>query len=182
MNGTDHHPQVMGMPQLKTSIRTKKPPNRSHLRSTDDYLRQRPLKKLVYQKNYLCNCWCERCSRQGELTERTAGEIMKLPYGVMKELFTLIQKEKYCEVKGHGESLGVLLRYVLTEAGRDTGEGVYGPMSVCGPCSCDLTALCRRWCKSQPVNGLTIDRADGDSSYRTFGVDSWAPLISLGKL
>ncbi|MEO7860462.1 MAG: hypothetical protein ABIU05_08455, partial [Nitrospirales bacterium] len=55
---------------------------------------------------------------QGELTERSAGEIMKLPYGVMKEIFTLIQREKLCEVKGHGESLGVLLRYVLTEAGR----------------------------------------------------------------
>ena len=38
----------------------------------------------------------------GELTERSAGEIMKLPYGVMKELFTLIQREKLCEVKGHG--------------------------------------------------------------------------------
>ncbi|MEO8327808.1 MAG: hypothetical protein ABI618_18310, partial [Nitrospirota bacterium] len=37
---------------------------------------------------------------QGELTERSAGEIMKLPYGVMKELFTLIQREKLCEVKG----------------------------------------------------------------------------------
>ncbi|MCA9477349.1 MAG: hypothetical protein KC563_16320, partial [Nitrospira sp.] len=55
----------------------------------------------------------------GEVTERTAGEIMKLPVSVMKELFTLVQREKYCEVKGHGESLGVLLRYTLTEAGRN---------------------------------------------------------------
>ncbi len=94
---------------------------------------------------------------QGELTERTAGEIMKLPYGVMKELFTLIQKEKYCEVKGHGESLGVLLRYVLTEAGRERAKGYMELCRYVGPAPVSLQAYIEM-VKSQPVNGLTIDR------------------------
>ncbi len=94
---------------------------------------------------------------QGELTERTAGDIMKLPYGVMKELFTLIQKEKYCEVKGHGESLGVLLRYVLTEAGRDRAKGYMELCRYVGPAPVSLQAYIDM-VKSQPVNGLTIDR------------------------
>ncbi len=94
---------------------------------------------------------------QGELTERTAGDIMKLPYGVMKELFTLIQKEKYCEVKGHGESLGVLLRYVLTEAGRERAKGYMELCRYVGPAPVSLQAYIEM-VKSQPVNGLTIDR------------------------
>ena len=94
---------------------------------------------------------------QGELTERTAGEIMKLPYGVMKELFTLIQKEKYCEVKGHGESLGVLLRYVLTEAGRERAKAYMEICRYVGPAPVSLQAYVEM-VKSQPVNGLTIDR------------------------
>ncbi len=94
---------------------------------------------------------------QGELTERTAGDIMKLPYGVMKELFTLIQREKYCEVKGHGESLGVLLRYVLTEAGRDRAKGFMDLCRYVGPAPVSLDQYIAM-VKSQPVNGLTIDR------------------------
>ena len=94
---------------------------------------------------------------QGELTERTAGEIMKLPYGVMKELFTLIQKEKYCEVKGHGESLGVLLRYVLTDAGRERAKGYMELCRYVGPAPVSLQAYIEM-VKNQPVNGLTIDR------------------------
>ena len=94
---------------------------------------------------------------QGEMTERTAGEIMKLPYGVMKELFTLIQKEKYCEVKGHGESLGVLLRYVLTEAGRERAKGYMDLCRYVGPAPVSLQQYVDM-IKSQPVNGLTIDR------------------------
>ena len=94
---------------------------------------------------------------QGELTERTAGNIMKLPFGVMKELFTLIQKEKFCEVKGHGESLGVLLRYVLTEAGRDRAKGYMELCRYVGPAPVSLQHYIDM-VKSQPVHGLTIDR------------------------
>ena len=93
----------------------------------------------------------------GELTERSAGEILKLPYGVMKELFTLIQKEKYCEVKGHGESLGVLLRYVLTEAGRERAKAYLDLCRYVGPAPVTLQQYVAM-VKSQPVNGLTIDR------------------------
>ncbi len=93
----------------------------------------------------------------GELTERSAGEIMKLPYGVMKELFTFIQREKFCEVKGHGESLGVLLRYVLTEAGRERAKAFLDLCRYVGPAPVTLQQYIDM-VKSQPVNGLTIDR------------------------
>ncbi len=93
----------------------------------------------------------------GELTERTAGEIMKLPYGVMKELFTLIQREKFCEVKGHGESLGVLLRYVLTEVGRERAKAFMELCRYVGPAPVPLQQYIDM-VHSQPVSGLTIDR------------------------
>ena len=93
----------------------------------------------------------------GELTERSAGEIMKLPFGVMKELFTLIQREKYCEVKGHGESLGVLLRYVLTEAGRQRANAFMELCRYVGPTPVPLNQYIDMM-KSQPVSSLTIDR------------------------
>ncbi|MGV7227898.1 MAG: ATP-binding protein [Nitrospirales bacterium] len=93
----------------------------------------------------------------GELTERTAGEIMKLPYGVMKELFTLIQREKFCEVKGHGESLGVLLRYVLTEVGRERAKAFMELCRYVGPAPVPLQQYIDM-VNSQPVSGLTIDR------------------------
>jgi len=93
----------------------------------------------------------------GELTERTAGEIMKLPFGVMKELFTLIQRDKFCEVKGHGESLGVLLRYVLTEVGRERAKAYLELCRYVGPAPVPLQQYIDM-VKSQPVSGLTIDR------------------------
>ena len=93
----------------------------------------------------------------GELTERTAGEIMKLPYGVMKELFALIQREKFCEVKGHGESLGVLLRYVLTEVGRERAKAFMELCRYVGPAPVPLQQYIDM-VNSQPVSGLTIDR------------------------
>lgn len=94
---------------------------------------------------------------QGELTERTAGDIMKLPYGVMKELFTLIQREKLCEVKGHGESLGILLRYVLTEVGRERAKAFIDVCRYVGPAPVTLQQYIDM-VKSQPVSSLVIDR------------------------
>jgi predicted ATPase with chaperone activity len=94
---------------------------------------------------------------QGELTERTAGDIMKLSYGVMKELFTLIQREKLCEIKGHGESLGILLRYVLTELGRERAKAFIDVCRYVGPAPVTLQQYIDM-VKSQPVNSLTIDR------------------------
>ncbi len=93
----------------------------------------------------------------GELTERSAGDIMKLPYGVMKELFTLIQREKFCEVKGHGESLGVLLRYTLTELGRQRAQAFSELCRYVGPAPVTLEQYINM-VNSQPVNSLTIDR------------------------
>jgi hypothetical protein len=93
----------------------------------------------------------------GELTERTAGEIMKLPVSVMKELFTVLQREKFCEVKGHGESLGVLLRYTLTEAGRQRANAYMDLCRYAGPAPVPLHQYIEM-VKSQPIGNLTIDR------------------------
>ena len=42
----------------------------------------------------------------GELTEASAGDLMKLSFSVMKELFGILQQEKLAEIRGHGEPLG----------------------------------------------------------------------------
>ena len=93
----------------------------------------------------------------GEVTERTAGEVMKLPVSVMKELFTLVQREKYCEVRGHGESLGVLMRYTLTEAGRHRANTYMELCRYVGPAPVPLNQYIDMM-KNQPVSSLTIDR------------------------
>ncbi|RMH35765.1 MAG: AAA family ATPase [Nitrospirae bacterium] len=93
----------------------------------------------------------------GELTEATAGELLKLPYAVMRELFGILQREKLCEVKGHGEPLGVLYRYVLTERGRQRAHQYLDVSRYVGPAPVPLdqyTTMIQR----QPVRDLRIDR------------------------
>ena len=93
----------------------------------------------------------------GELTEATAGAQLKLPYAVMKELFGLLQRDKLCEVRGHGEPLGVLYRYTLTDAGRHRAQAYLEVSRYVGPAPVPLRqyeAMVRR----QPVSTLRVDR------------------------
>ncbi len=53
----------------------------------------------------------------GELTEHSAGERLKLPYSVVKELLNVLRKDKLCEVKGPGDASGISFRYALTDLG-----------------------------------------------------------------
>ena len=93
----------------------------------------------------------------GELTEASGGEQLKLPYSVMKELFAILQREKLCEVKGHGEPLGVLYRYTLTEEGRKRAQAYLDVNRYVGPAPVPLshyTAMIEK----QPVGRLRLIR------------------------
>ena len=93
----------------------------------------------------------------GELTEASGGEQLKLPYSVMKELFAILQREKLCEVKGHGEPLGVLYRYTLTEEGRKRAQAYLDVNRYVGPAPVPLshyTAMIEK----QPVGRLRVDQ------------------------
>jgi len=94
----------------------------------------------------------------GELTEATGGELLKLPYSVMKELFTLLQKDKLCEVRGHGEPLGVLYRYTLTDEGRRRGQACMEISRYVGPAPVPLSQYANM-INRQPIGQLKINRA-----------------------
>jgi len=93
----------------------------------------------------------------GELTEASAGAQLKLPYAVMKELFTLLGRDKLVEVRGHGEPLGVLYRYGLTDAGRHRAQAYMEVNRYVGPAPVPI-AQYETMVRSQPVADLRIDR------------------------
>ena len=93
----------------------------------------------------------------GELTEASAGEQIKLPYAVLKELFGLLQRDKLCEVRGHGEPLGVLYRYQLTDAGRARAQAYLEVNRYVGPAPVPL-AQYEAMVRQQPVSSLRVDR------------------------
>jgi len=94
----------------------------------------------------------------GELTEASGGQHLKLPYGVMKELFNILQREKLCEVKGHGEPLGVLYRYGLTDMGRHRAQSYLEVSRYIGPAPVSLDQY-SVMTQKQPVGNLWIDRS-----------------------
>ncbi len=94
----------------------------------------------------------------GELTEASGGEQLKLPYSVMKELFTILQRDKLCEVRGHGEPLGVLYRYTLTDEGRRRAQAYFEISRYVGPAPVPL-AQYADMINRQPIAKLKINRA-----------------------
>jgi len=93
----------------------------------------------------------------GELTEASGGARLKLPYGVMRELFSVLQREKLAEVKGHGEPLGVLYRYSLTDAGRQRAQTYLEVGRYIGPAPVPLLQY-EAMVRKQPVADLRVDR------------------------
>ena len=93
----------------------------------------------------------------GELTESSGGDLLKLPYSVMKELFAMIQRDRLCEVKGHGEPLGVLYRYILTEEGRRRAQAYMEVSRYVGPAPVPL-AHYSAMVQKQLVGALQIPR------------------------
>lgn len=53
----------------------------------------------------------------GELTEASAGQRLKMPYALVNQLFRVLCKDKFCEVRGPGDASGLLYRYALTDFG-----------------------------------------------------------------
>ncbi|MEC4673185.1 MAG: hypothetical protein VST68_03240 [Nitrospirota bacterium] len=93
----------------------------------------------------------------GELTEASAGDLLKLSFPVMKELFGILQREKLAEVRGHGEPLGVLYRYMLTDAGRLRAQTYLEVNRYVGPAPVPISQygdMVRR----QPVSEIRVDR------------------------
>jgi len=93
----------------------------------------------------------------GELTEASGGALLKLPYSVMKELLTLLGREKLVEVCGHGEPLGVLYRYGLTDAGRQRAQAYMEVNRYVGPAPVPIGQY-ETMVRNQPVSDLRIDR------------------------
>ncbi|MCA9471491.1 MAG: AAA family ATPase [Nitrospirales bacterium] len=94
----------------------------------------------------------------GELTEASGGAHLKLPYSVMKELFTILQRDKLCAVRGHGEPLGVLYRYTLTDEGRNRAQAYFEISRYVGPAPVPL-AQYAEMINRQPISRLKINRA-----------------------
>lgn len=93
----------------------------------------------------------------GELTEASGGAQLKLPYAVMKELFTLLGRDKLVEVRGHGEPLGVLYRYGLTDAGRQRAQAYLEVNRYVGPAPVPIVQY-EAMVRNQPVSDLRIAR------------------------
>ncbi len=53
----------------------------------------------------------------GELTEASLGQQLTLPYSIVKQILTSLCKDKYCEIKGPADGVGIMFRYVLTDLG-----------------------------------------------------------------
>ena len=93
----------------------------------------------------------------GELTEASAGDFLKLSFPVMKELFGILQQEKLAEIRGHGEPLGVLYRYMLTDAGRQRAHAYMEVNRYVGPAPIPISQY-SDMVRRQPVSELRVDR------------------------
>ena len=69
----------------------------------------------------------------GELTELSASQRLKLPYSVVKELLTILCKDKYCEIKGPDDTSGLVFRYALTDLGLGRAQDYMEVSQYVGP-------------------------------------------------
>ena len=69
----------------------------------------------------------------GELTEASLGQQLKLPYSILKEILANLCKEKYSEIKGPGDGMGLVYRYVLTDLGLARAQEYMDTSHYVGP-------------------------------------------------
>ncbi len=69
----------------------------------------------------------------GELTEASIGQQLKLPYSIVKDILTSLCKEKYVEIKGPGDSVGIVFRYWLTDLGLARAQEYMDTSHYVGP-------------------------------------------------
>ena len=94
----------------------------------------------------------------GELTEASASQRLKMPYGLLKELFRVLCKDKFCEIRGPGDASGIIYRYALTDFGMTRARDYMEVSQYVGPAPVPLSqfeAMMRR----QSVLDLRITRA-----------------------
>lgn len=91
--------------QPSTILPTEFPPEPSSIQETG--LSKPLLTQLVAKALYF----------SGELTEVSAGQHLKLPYSIVKEVLTGLCKDKLCEIKGPAHGTAVVFRYALTDLG-----------------------------------------------------------------
>lgn len=94
----------------------------------------------------------------GELTEATAAQRLKLPYSLVKELFTVLVKDKVCEIKGSGDASGLIFRYALTEWGLARAQDYMAVSQYIGPAPVTLSQL-EAMIHRQSVLNLRIKRS-----------------------
>ena len=105
---TNIHDEAMIEEESSQPVRrptTEFPPEPSSIQETG--LSAAMLTRLVVKAMYV----------SGELTEASIGGYLKLPYSIVKGILTDLRKEKYCEVKGPADGVGILYRYTLTDLG-----------------------------------------------------------------
>ena len=69
----------------------------------------------------------------GELTEASLGRQLMLPYSIVKQILTSLCKEKYCEIKGPADGVGIMFRYVLTDLGLVRAQEYMDTSQYVGP-------------------------------------------------
>lgn len=94
----------------------------------------------------------------GELTEALAGERLKLPYSLVKELFTVLTKDKLCEIKGPGDARGLIFRYALTDLGLARAQDYMAVSQYVGPAPVTLSQF-EAMIQRQSVLNLRIQRS-----------------------
>ncbi len=94
----------------------------------------------------------------GELTEVSASQRLKLPYSVVRELLRSLIKDKYCEVKGPGDTSGLLFRYALTDLGLTRAQDYMEVSQYVGPAPVTLSEF-EAMAHRQSVLHLRIPRS-----------------------
>ena len=104
-NAPDEPVAEEGVEKPRTIPAPEFPPEPSSIHETG--LSRALLTRLVVKALYV----------MGELTEASIGQQLKAPYSIMKEILTSLCKDKYCEIKGPADGVGIMFRYILTDLG-----------------------------------------------------------------
>lgn len=142
----ENYPSFNWRPDISsTSLPADFPPVPSSIEETE--LQQDLLIQLLVKTLYVA----------GELTEASAAQRLKIPYGMVEELFRVLRTEKICEVKGLSGARGILYRYTLTDLGRSRARDYMDVSQYVGPAPVPLSQY-ENMMHRQSVLSLRINR------------------------
>jgi MoxR-like ATPase len=142
----EYYPSFNWRPDIgSTNLPVDFPPTPSSIEETG--LQQDLLIQLLVKTLYVA----------GELTEASAAQRLKIPYGMVEELFRVLRTEKLCEVKGLSGARGILYRYTLTDLGRSRARDYLDVSQYVGPAPVPL-AQYDSMMHRQSVLNLRINR------------------------